>query len=49
MDVTHGVLYLVVSVPNPRKAQTTVVTVLQDATGAEMVPEPPARDRDSQS
>ena len=36
MDVTHGVLYLVLSVPDPRKAQTTVVSVLQDATGAEL-------------
>ena len=34
MDVTNGVLYLVISVPNPSKPQTTVVTVLQDAQGA---------------
>ncbi len=33
LDVTNGVLYIAVSVPNPRKGQTTVVTVLQDAAG----------------
>ena len=33
LDVTNGVLYIAVSVPDPRKGQTTVVTVLQDATG----------------
>ena len=36
LDVTHGILYMAVSVPNPRVGQTTVVTVLQDATGAQL-------------
>jgi hypothetical protein len=36
MDVTHGVLYLVVSVPDPRKAQTLVVNVHQDAAGTDL-------------
>ena len=33
LDVNNGILYLAVSVPDPRKGQTTVVTVLQDAAG----------------
>ena len=40
LDVTNGILYIAVSVPNPRKAQTTVVTVLQDATGVQLDPAP---------
>ena len=33
LDVTHGILYLVVAVTDPHKPQTIVITVLQDAAG----------------
>ena len=33
LDVTNGVLYIAVSVTDPSKPQTIVVTVLQDALG----------------
>ena len=36
LDVSNGVLYLAVSVPDPREGQTTVVTVLQDAAGEQL-------------
>ena len=34
LDVTNGILYMAVLVPNPRQRQTMVITVLQDAAGA---------------
>ncbi len=36
LDVTNGILYIAIAVVDPRKPETIVVTVLQDAAGMQL-------------